>query len=203
MTNDTTLLAPTLVEYLGLRLVRPRARVVWAGMRLGRIDITQLAAHGAPLIVCGVAGALVPSLTPGAVVIPSVIGLPQGARVGCDPDLVAALVAGARARGHSAETGTLLTAPVIVTGSDRATWAERGFIAADMEAGLLAARNCRCATVRVILDTPARPIAADWQRPTQALRQPRLWRELLWLGFDGPRYALRAAQIAKTALRAV
>lgn len=200
MTHDITLLAPTFVEYLALRLVRPPARVVWAGMRLARIDITYLDASGEPFIVCGLAGALVPSLAPGAVVIPEVIGLVDGSRVACDPELVARLIAGAHALGYSVETGPLLTASAIVTGNERATWAERGYLAADMETGLLVHANCRFATVRVILDTPARPIAADWQRPVQALRQPRLWRELAWLGFDGPRYALRAARVAKTGL---
>ena len=69
-----------------------------------------------------------------------------------------------------------------------------------METGLLAAGDLRVATVRVVLDSPERDIARDWLSPADALCQPKLWRELLWLGRVAPSYALRAARVLRVAL---
>src|SRR6266478_2268237 len=97
-------------------------------------------------------------------------------------------------------TGPLLTAQSLITGGDRRDWSQRGFVAADMETGLLAGRNLRVATIRVVLDSPERGISPDWLRPTRALLQPPLWRELFWLSRVAPQYALRAAHVLKVGL---
>jgi hypothetical protein len=115
----------------------------------------------------------------------------------CDPALVQALVTAARALRLQSDTRPLLTAPSLIVGRERSDWYQQGFVAADMETGLLAGRNLRVATVRVVLDSPEYGISPDWLRPTRALLQPRLWREMLWLGRMAPRYALRAAQVLK------
>jgi hypothetical protein len=73
-------------------------------------------------------------------------------------------------------------------------------VAADMETGLLAGRNLRVATIRVVLDSPEHGISSDWLRPTRALLQPPLWRELFWLSRVAPLYALRAAHVLKIGL---
>jgi len=153
--------------------------------------------QGSIVIVCGLAGALAPGLPPGTVLIPDLVGLADGRIMQCDSTLVQALVTAAHTLHFRPETGSLLTAQSLIIGGDRHDWAERGFVAADMETGLLAGRNLRVATVRVVLDSPEHGISPDWLRPTRALLQPQLWRELFWLSRVAPRYALRAAHVLK------
>lgn len=192
--HSVEILAPTFLEYLATRCVLPHAHVRWAGMQLARWKGTD---QGSFVIVCGLAGALAPGLPPGTVLIPEQVGLTDGEIIQCDPALVQALVTAARALRFQLDTRPLLTAPSLIVGKERGDWYRQGFVAADMETGLLAGRNLRVATVRVVLDSPEYGISPDWLRPTRALLQPRLWRELLWLGRMAPRYALRAAQVLK------
>ena len=154
------------------------------------------------MIVCGIAGALASDLPPGTVLIPEQIGLADGEVMQCDSMLVQALVTGARALHFQPDTRPLLTVQSLVVGKDRGNWFQKGFVAADMETGLLAGCNLRVATVRVVLDSPEHDISSDWLRPTRALLQPSLWREVLWLGRLAPRYTLRAAQVLKAGLGA-
>lgn len=159
--------------------------------------------NGAPpgsiVVVCGLAGALAPGLPPGTVLVPEQVGLEDGTVMQCDPALVQALVTAARSLRFEPDTRPLLTAQSLIAGNDRGDWYSRGFVAADMETGLLAGRDLRVATIRVVLDSPDHGISQDWLRPTRAMLQPRLWRELLWLARASPRYALRAAQVLKAA----
>jgi hypothetical protein len=106
-------------------------------------------------------------------------------------------MAAARMLHFQPDTRPLLTAPSLVVGNERHTWFQRGFVAADMETGLLAGQNLRVATIRVVLDTPDYGISPAWQEPARALLQPSLWRELFWLSRAAPRYALRAARVLK------
>jgi hypothetical protein len=118
----------------------------------------------------------------------------------CDPTLVQALVTAARTLHFRPDTGPLLTTQSLIVGGNRRDWSQQGFVAADMETGLLAGRNLRVATVRVVLDSPEHGISPDWLRPTRALLQPPLWRELFWLSRMAPQYALRAAHVLKVGL---
>jgi hypothetical protein len=152
------------------------------------------------VVVCGLAGALAHNLPSGTVLIPDRVGLADGRIMHCDPTLVQALVTAARTLHFRLDTGPLLTAQSLIVGSDRHDWSQRGFVAADMETGLLAGRNLRVATIRVVLDSPEHGISLDWLRPTRALLQPSLWRELFWLSSVAPRYALRAAHVLKVGL---
>lgn len=183
--------APTWLEYAALRLGAPGCRPAWGGLGLAR---WHAAAPGSLVVVCGLAGALVPELAPGTVLVPEAVGMPDGWLRPCDPAAVAALVSAARRLGFEPATGPLLTSPSLVTGDARAFWAERGFVAADMEVGLLP-EGVRIATVRVILDTPARPISDRWVSPARALRTGEGWRELVWLSRAAPVYAWRAARV--------
>ncbi len=190
-------LAPTLLEYWAARRVVETTRPIWAGVRLDRWS----GAHeGAVVVVCGLAGALAPHLAPGTVVIPEWVGLQDGSAMRCDGGLVAALGDAARALGFEPETGPLLTASSLVVGNDRDTWARRGFVAADMETGLLASQGLRVATVRVILDSPAIPLANAWLTPARAMWRPELWSELIWLARFAPAYAARAAAVLRAGL---
>jgi nucleoside phosphorylase len=152
------------------------------------------------VVVCGLAGALDCRLRAGTVVVPDVVGLPEGRGLRCDSRLVDAFVGAARSLRLPVEVGPLLTAPVLITGDARREWAERGFLAADMETGLLADQDLNVATVRVILDTPDRSISEEWERPGKAVLQPRLWSELLWLAWAAPLYAVRAARVLNAGL---
>jgi hypothetical protein len=101
------------------------------------------------------------------------------------------------------DTRPLLTAPSMVGGSDRDNWARQGFVAADMETGLLAERSFRVATIRVVLDSPLQDISPLWQRPWLALLRPQLWPQLLWLGHAAPRYSVQAARALQAGLGAL
>jgi hypothetical protein len=193
-------LAPTLFEYAAARCLLAGTRVAWAGLRLSRWSETQ---QRPPVVICGLAGALTRDLPPGTVLIPDRVGLPDGRLLCCEPSLVEPLQTAARALGFTPERRPLLTAPALVTGFARQTWAQRGFVAVDMETALLATKCYPVATVRVILDTPERDLAPDWQRPASTLLQPDLWREWLWLARVAPHFALRAARVVKVGLRAL
>ena len=191
------ILAPTFLEYWAVRRTLPHARASWAGVRLARWKGVR---QGSIVVVCGLAGALAPGLRPGTVLIPDRVGLADGGIVHCDPALVQALVTAARTLHFQPDTGPLLTTQSLIVGDDRHDWFQRGFVAADMETGLLAGRNLRVATIRVVLDSPEHGISPDWLRPTRALLQPPLWRELFWLSRVAPQYALRAAHVLKAGL---
>jgi hypothetical protein len=198
--HDIEILAPTSLEYWATRCILPRACVQRAGVSLARWQRAGHAVSASIVIVCGLAGALVPDLRPGTVLIPEQAGLPSGELIPCDPVLVQTLVTAARGAGFQPETGPLLTASSLIVGAERSEWVRRGFVAADMETGLLAEQNLRVATVRVILDTPEHNISQEWLQPARAMRQLSLWRELFWLSHAAPRYALRAARVLKYGL---
>ncbi len=128
------------------------------------------ARQGSIVVVCGLAGALAPGVRPGTVLIPDWVGLADGRIMHCDPTLVQALVTAARTLHFRPDTGPLLTAQSIIVGGDRHDWSQRGCI------------------------------SPDWLRPTRALLQPLLWRELFWLSRVAPQYALRAAHVLKVGL---
>lgn len=202
MMHNMEILAPTSLEYLAVRYAfrtLPHVHVSRAGMRLARWKGVHQS-RDASVIVCGLAGSLAPDLPPGTILIPDRVGLVDGGIIYCDPILVQALLTAAHTLHFRPETGPLLTAPSLIVGDDRRHWFQRGFVAADMETGLLAGQNLRVATIRVVLDSPEQTISQDWLRPTRALLQPQLWRELFWLSHTAPRYALRAAHVLKVGL---
>jgi hypothetical protein len=196
-TRCVRILAPTLLEYWAVRRMLPNASAQWAGVRLAR---WKGAREGSVVVVCGLAGALAPGLRPGTVLVPERVGLPDGRIMRCDPELVQALVTAARTLGFRSDTGPLLTALSLVVGPARHEWAGRGFVAVDMETGLLAELNLRVATIRVVLDSPEHGISREWLSPASAVLRPRLWRELFWLCRVAPRYALRAAAVLQAGL---
>jgi Phosphorylase superfamily len=191
------ILAPTLLEYWAARRALPGVDVRWAGMRLAR---WKGVGGGSIVVVCGLAGALVSGLRPGTVLVPKWVGLPDGRTMRCDAALVQALETAARTLGFQPDTGPLLTAPSLVVGPARQKWAGHGFVAVDMETGLLAERNLRVATIRVVLDSPEHRLSRDWLKPARAMLRPRRWGELFWLGRIAPPYALRAARVLNGAL---
>lgn len=201
--DGVQVLAPTALEYWAVRSMRTAANVVRAGVSLSRRP--EMPADVA--IICGMAGGLEPELAPGTVVIPHRVGLADGRIFVCDEVLVQALTAGARSLGFEPDPRPIVTSPTFVTGPDRGYWSRRGFIAADMETGLLAERGLRVATVRVVLDSPSRDISDTWMRPRHAalrVMAPAGWPSLLgefsWLCRAAPWYSVRAARILRAGL---
>lgn len=193
---DVQILAPTFLERWAVRRTLPHLRAAWTGTRLAR---WKGAREGSGLVVCGLAGALAPGLRAGTVLVPEWVGRPDGTMLRCDAGLARALLQAASELGFQPETGPMLTAPSLVTGSDRERWAESGYLAADMETGLLAGQGLRVATVRVILDDAQHPISEEWLTPLQAMLRPAMWHELWWLFRVAPVYSLRAAAVLKAA----
>ena len=145
------------------------------------------------MVSCGLAGSLRSDVPLGTVLVPGYVLRPDGSESRCDPALVDALVKGARRLGVEPVQEPMLTSERLITGGERAVWAGRGCVAADMETGLLEVE--RLAAVRVVLDTPERDLSGAWQSPAWAIWQPRAWADLPWLLREGPRCARLAAEV--------
>lgn len=187
--------APSALEYLTARVTIGRG-ARYAGIGLKRLQTID---NSSPVILCGLAGALTDDMAIGTVFIPTLAASADGNRRVCDPLLASHLTSAARALGFETETGSLFTADHIVTGDERTELAKRDFVAADMESALLPGRTF--AVVRVILDTPSRPISRVWEQPARAMISPRSWKELSRLTVSGPIFSLRAARVVRTALK--
>jgi hypothetical protein len=190
--------APTRLEARAARRAMPGVRVVRSGVSLARLPHRGASLAGT-LVTCGVAGALLPGVPTGAVLVPRRVLRPNGRLLECDSLLVMALAAAARRLGHEPDLGTMATTQDLVLGAGRAAWAARGCVGADMETGLLEAG--RVASIRVVLDTPERELHPAWGRPLTALWHPAAWPQLPWLAVEGPRCARLAAEILAEALR--
>lgn len=193
-----TVVAATRLEARAIRRAVAGARVVEAGVALGRL---RAPVAGDAVVTCGLAGALRPALPTGSVIVPDRVLRPGGEWLGCDPVLVEVLVAAARRLGMEPERGPLATSPELVRGSAREQWARRGCVAVDMETGLLT--TPRVAAVRVILDTPDREISEAWRHPALALLRPAAWGEAVWLRREAPRCAALAAAVLAEAVRSM
>lgn len=165
MRRPVTLVAPLRLEALAVGGTR-------IGMRARR------ALPDGPLALAGVAGAVVPHLAPGDVVVadrilldPGEVALPGGA----------ALAKALRIAGLTVHLGPIGGATALVTGPARAGWAARGALAVDMESGVLARTDRLVAVVRTIVDTPAHPLVSPGTIPrgTKALRSLRRVRPVL------------------------
>ena len=148
------------------------------------------------LLVCGLAGALSEHLPAGSVVVPDMVGLPNGERYRCEVELTASLRGAARRLGWEPCAEPLLTLPHLTTGEVRRHWGAAGFAAVDMESGWLLRAGYTAAVVRVVLDTPGEELSPLWESPLRAAARPRLWPELVRLALTGPALALRAASVA-------
>lgn len=202
--DEVQVLAPTALEYWAVRAMFPAANAVRGGVGLSHRPETRAEIA----ITCGLAGGLEPTLAPGTVVIPDRVETTDGRSFACDPTIVQALTAGARLLAFEPDSRPMLTSPTFVTGSERDYWSRRGFAAADMETGLLAERDLRVATVRVVLDSPSRDLTDTWMRPGRALLRGAgpaawfsTWGELFWLCRAAPWYSLRAARILRAGMQ--
>jgi hypothetical protein len=189
-----TIVAATRLEANAIRREAPKLRVVLCGIGLQKFPSREF---GDTVVSSGLAGGLRDDLPTGSVIIPESVTVEGGAATICDPELSAALVAAAQKLGYAPLRGSLLTSAAIVSGEARSYWASAGFVAADMETGLI--RAARIAAVRVILDTPRNELSDAWRKPASALVRPNLWPQGLWLARNAPRCARIAAQIVAAA----
>lgn len=194
MLSDLVVLTATRMEAKAARRELPSVRVVEAGVALCK----HREPFAGPVVSCGLAGGLRHEHETGTVLVPRSVALGDGPARACDPDLVDALAAAARAIGLTPVLDPLVTASEIVRGEERQRWAERGFAAVDMETALV--RAPRLAAVRIVLDTPLRELSEDWLHPATAVLKPRNWPEMLWLAREAPRCAARAARVVARAL---
>lgn len=125
------------------------------------------------LLLAGVAGAVVPGLASGDIVVADRVVLDGAADVALPgaADLAKAL----RIAGLTVHLGPVGGADRVVAGPARIGWADRGAIAVDMESGVLARTGRLAAVVRAIVDTPAHPLVSlgTLPRGSRALRALR------------------------------
>lgn len=183
-------MAPTFLEFVAAKTLMPGADVIWCGAGLARRHRWDT---GRLHVLCGLAGGLAGDVLSGTVLVPSSVGLADGRCFDCDREAVSALRDALGRSRVPVDRRPMLTADRMVVGAARRAWADRGFAGVDMETGKLAEMGARVATIRVVLDSAARELSSDWERPLHALRQYRAWKELSWLARAAPRYAWRAA----------
>lgn len=189
-----TIVAATRFEAAAIRRAAPSVRVVQTGIGLAAASAERYEA----VVSCGLAGGLREDVPTGSIVIPVEVATTGGDTIACDARLRAALVAAATRLGLNTLQERMLTSATLVTGSARAAWAERGFVAADMETGFLRAH--RIAALRVVLDTPQRELSEAWLKPASVVSRPWLWPQALWLWREAPRCADLAAAVLAAAL---
>jgi 4-hydroxy-3-methylbut-2-enyl diphosphate reductase len=127
--------------------------------------------------ITGFAGALVPELTPGDVVVATEVR-GAGEPVECAAsELVASMLRRAGLRVH---TGPIVSMPKLTTGAERTRLAATGALAVDMESAWLA-RGCAgrpWAVVRTVVDTPRRGLHRPLATVVGALRAHRALRSV-------------------------
>lgn len=191
------MVAPTMLEYWA-------ARVILRGERIRRCGIGARtwnpSTSNGRVVLCGLAGGVAPNLSTGDVFIPDRVALENGTQYQCEPDLVEAMRSAARSFGFHSHSGLLLTASSLVSSETAGHPPDQHYAAVDMETGLLASQGISVATVRVILDTPTRPISGAWVHSPRAALTPSLWPELAWMSRHAPLCSLRAAQVVRKGL---
>jgi hypothetical protein len=182
-----TVVTATSLEAKAARRELPNTHIIEAGIALRRHSDRSDA-----YISCGLAGGLRGDLPTGTVVIPRDVRRPDGTLLHCDEELTDTLIAAAQSLGIEPVVENIITAPSVVVGTERERWANEGYVAADMETGLLTGR---VAAVRVILDTPQHELSSDWLNPTIAMLKPWNWPQAMWLAREAPRCARLAARV--------
>lgn len=159
-TDLPLIVAPLRVEALALRSARAGLPVVHAGMRAGRASAVRRAEarhSAAPVVIAGLAGGLEQYLRPGDVVVPAQVRSP-GAATGCPGG--EAVTETLRRAGLPVHVGPVVESAHLVEGRERAELAGDGAVAVDTESARLLRMlgGHRTAVVRVVLDTPHRPL---------------------------------------------
>jgi 4-hydroxy-3-methylbut-2-enyl diphosphate reductase len=192
-------------EQLALRRALPAGTpIARCGMGASRMLVVDAAEvdQALAVVVAGVAGSVDARYLPGDIVVPSEVRDGQGS-IGLPA--AALLVAELRAAGHVVHSGVLQSTVEIVHGAARRELAQSGVVAVDMESGPVLRRlladdpdaSRALAVVRVIVDTPDRPLLRPGTvsagiRALSTLTRigPALQR---WSSAVGPRTVLLAA----------
>lgn len=156
-------LAPLRAEARAVTSVLPRARVVRCGMgpfyaRQAAGALWRDTAPDDPVAVAGFAGALLPDLHPGDIVVADEVRYGEHSLPCPSAGILAAEL---RRRGFTVHVGPMVTMDAVVTTREqRAQLAATGAIAVDMEAAafLESAGDRPRAVLRVIVDGPDRPL---------------------------------------------
>jgi 4-hydroxy-3-methylbut-2-enyl diphosphate reductase len=160
-------------------------------------EALAVAAHPGAVAVAGVAGALVPDLAPGTLVVADRVIDEQGRRI-ASLESATLIAAALQRRGLPVVVGTVATSDRIVRGGGRSDLAARGAIAVDMESAALLNQPWAAATavVRAVADTPEREV---WSLRTlsggaRALAALRAATPVLeeWAAAVGPRRVILA-----------
>jgi 4-hydroxy-3-methylbut-2-en-1-yl diphosphate reductase len=202
------LIAPTGIEARALRRGAAGANVVRSGVGPRRARRAAAALSDDParaLAVAGFGGSLSRELEPGDVVVAGELRLRHGTVVTQCPG--AAVVAGMlRRRGLRAHVGPVVSVRSPATGAARATLAQSGALAVDMESAWLApaTQGRPFVVVRVILDTAERELwnpSATLAGMARASRALSVTAEVLseWANVIGPRELVLAAPRASCA----
>lgn len=175
MSTEPIFLAPLRLEALALRLGAPHSCIERIGMGPIRSaqacrSISARIAPERPIVLAGVAGALVDGLHPGDVVVANSLSAMNGAKPvmltgACD------LATELEHYGHVVHVGPILSSSSIVRGdAARADAAARGAVAVDMESLWCAplALAHPFYVVRVILDLPGHDVVS-WGMPRASL----------------------------------
>ena len=174
------------------------------GRRISRIGVSagqwNPPPHSSSFFICGLVGSLSSELAPGSVFIPEIVADENGTSFQCNPRLVQTMQSSARSLGLKPHAGRMLTSSTIVTGTARAKWKDAGFDGVDMETAIVARSGVAFVSVRVVLDSPDRPISSEWLQSRTAMLKPQLWPELIWMTIFAPTYAVRAAQVVARGL---
>src|SRR5271166_1048485 len=194
--HSLTIAAATGLEARAVRRAAPQLHVLETGVSLSRVDGAAL---GEVVISCGIAGALRPGLPTGSIVIPDRVMRPGGEVLECDAELAARIDAAARRLGHVPLRGSLVTTATLLSGPQRAQWAQRGYESVDMETGLIRAERVAC--IRVVLDTPDRELSDAWLRPWTIPMHPDAWGQVGWVVREAPRCARLAAAVLGEAFK--
>lgn len=169
--------APMRIEARALRagLEQGVVRRTGYGPRRSRRSVAELSGLDfGTMAVAGLAGGVDDAVRSGDVVVASEVHGPRGAvRCTCTAMLAEAL----RGRGLTVHCGPIVSTGRLVTGARRATFAEAGAFAVDLESAALAAAagGRPLAVVRVVTDTAREPLlaVATPRRVLQALRRLR------------------------------
>jgi 4-hydroxy-3-methylbut-2-enyl diphosphate reductase len=194
------LLTPLRIEALAARSRVPGARVVRTGMGPAKARATARAVaamQGESVAVAGFCGAVSPDLRPGDVVVATEVRTPEGFVIPCSGGPLAAAL---RASGvRNVHLGPIASLDHLARRTEMQALADAGVIAVDMESAWLAdaAAGRPLAVLRVVVDTPGRPlwrVAATVSGGIRAFRALRAAIPALrsWARAAGPRKVLLA-----------
>ncbi len=175
-------LAPLRLEARAARRGAAHERVERIGMGPARASVARARLDrslpkGLPVVLLGLAGALVEGVDPGDIVVASTLELAHGSQpvsLAYGPDATAVL----EGAGLTVRCAPVVSSPSLVSGTDaRGELAASGAVAVDMESYWCAplARARPFAVVRVVLDVPGR----DLWSPATAFTSARAYRSLV------------------------